>query len=338
VVKPKRIRKKKDLTTAREIKRRERAAVMPTQSINLPKPSGAWKEGRRVQGQAARMNVLPHTPRASVLTVTLSGAAKTSYTEVLAQARNQISLRELGVEKVEMRKAATGAIIIRVPGDKERDKAAKVASKLAGVLDPAAVKIAALLGRAELKVERIDVSVNKEELRYALVLAAGCKGEEIQVEGIQVEEIGTARGGLGTAWVRCPVAGARRLARERRVAVGWFWATVTAIPKRPLQCFRCLELGHVRATCTSAVDRGNLCHRCGRSGHKAKECTAVKPNCPLCEALGVPAGHRMVGIACAPSPPPEDQKKESPWKGDKQQLQKEPHESGGERPGGGHGD
>jgi hypothetical protein len=96
----------------------------------------------------------------------------------MRRTRNQISLRELGVEKVEMRKAAT-RVIVRVPGDKERDKVAKLASKLAGVLDPTAVKIAAPLRRAELKVKRIDVSVNKEELRHALALAAGCKGEEI---------------------------------------------------------------------------------------------------------------------------------------------------------------
>jgi hypothetical protein len=47
----------------------------------------------------------------------------------------------------------------------------------------------------------------------------------------------------------------------------------------------------------------------GKCGHKAKECTAGKPNCPLCEALGVPAGHLMGGMACAPPP---NQKKKSP--------------------------
>jgi hypothetical protein len=194
-----------------------------------------------------------------------------------------------------MRKAATVAIVIRVPGDRERNKAAKLATKLASVLEPAAMKIAAPIRRAELKIERIDVSVNKEELRHALAVAAVCKEEEVQVG-----KIGIARGGLGTAWVRCPVAGARKLARDRKVAVGWSWATVTTIPKRPLQCYRCLELGHVRTTCTSPVDSGNLCHRCGKSGHKARECTAAKPNCPLCEALDAPAGHRMGGIACVP--------------------------------------
>jgi hypothetical protein len=111
------------------------------------------------------------------------------------------------------------------------------------------------------------------------------------------------------------VDGARKLIRERKGAVGWSWATVTAIPKRPLQWLRCLELGHVRVTCTSAVDRGNLCHRCGKSGHMARECTAVKPNCPMFEALGVAAGHRMGGIAYAP---PQNQKEETPGPGNKQ--------------------
>jgi hypothetical protein len=168
----------------------------------------------------------------------------------------KISLKKLGVDEVEMRKAATGAIIIRVPGDKDRDKASKLATKPAGILDPSMVKIAAPLRTAELKIERIDVSVNKEELRHALALAAGCKKEELQVG-----EIGIARGGLGTAWIRCLVASARKLAQERKVAVGWSWATVTAIPRRPVQCYRCLELGHVSATCTTTVDRGNLCYR-----------------------------------------------------------------------------
>jgi hypothetical protein len=38
------------------------------------------------------------------------------------------------------------------------------------------------------------VSVNKDELRHVLAVAAECKEEEVQVG-----EIGIARGGLGTA-------------------------------------------------------------------------------------------------------------------------------------------
>jgi hypothetical protein len=96
------------------------------------------------------------------------------------------------------------------------------------------------------------------------------------------------------------VAGARKLARGGKVALSWSTARVTAIPKRPLQCFKCLELRHVRVTCTSNVDRGHLFYRCGGCGHRARGCPASAPKCPLCESLGAPANHRMYGEACAP--------------------------------------
>jgi hypothetical protein len=118
-----------------------------------------------------------------------------------------------------------------------------------------------------LRVAGIDISVAKEELRQALASAAGCGSAEVQVG-----EIRTTRYGLGTAWVRCPVAGARKLARDGKVALGWSMARVTAIPKRPLQCFKCWSWG----TCASAT------------------------KCPLCESLWAPANHRMCGAACAP--------------------------------------
>jgi hypothetical protein len=254
------------------------------------------REGKsRQEGPLRTAGVLPRNPRSSAVTVTLQDAAKTSYAEVIAKARERIPLKELGVTKVEMRRGVTGSVIIRLPGDKNREKATMLASRLANVLDPMAVRVVAPVKRAEIKVEGIDISMGKEELRQAVSSEARCKVEEVTVGDIIV-----MRGGLGTAWVKCPVAGARRLAAMGKLAVGWSYARVTAVPKRPLQCFRCLEIGHVRATCPSAVDRSNLCHRCGKEGHMARTCTAVRPNCPLCEALGVPAEHRMGGSACAP--------------------------------------
>ncbi|XP_033359993.1 uncharacterized protein LOC117238902 [Bombus vosnesenskii] len=84
----------------------------------------------------------------------------------------------------------TGAIILEVPGDKDRKKASTLVSQ--------------------------DVSVSKKELRDTLALAAGCDGAEVQVG-----EIGTTRNGLGSAWVRCPLFGARKLAQAGKIALGW---------------------------------------------------------------------------------------------------------------------
>lgn len=57
------------------------------------------------------------------MTLTLGEGTKTSYAEVLASARGKILLAQVGIEAVKMRKAMTSAIILEVPGDKDRKKA-----------------------------------------------------------------------------------------------------------------------------------------------------------------------------------------------------------------------
>jgi hypothetical protein len=78
------------------------------------------------------------------------------YADVLAAARKKIPLKEIGVDSVDMKKTMTGAIIIRVPGDKDRGKASLLAMRLAKVLDPTAVRVAAPTRTAELRVVGID--------------------------------------------------------------------------------------------------------------------------------------------------------------------------------------
>jgi len=103
--------------------------------------------------------------------------------------------------------------------------------------------------------------------------------------------------GMGTAWVRCPLAVAITLVAARKVRVRWTNARVEALERRPLQCFRCMGKGHVKAHCESQVDRGSDCYRCGRPGHAARDCTAPV-NCPVCADLGRPANHRAGSRAC----------------------------------------
>jgi hypothetical protein len=143
-----------------------------------------------------------------------------------------------------MRKPVTGAIIIKVPGDKGREKALQLATHMSKELDPTLVKVAASTRTAELKIVGIDISIEKEELRQALALAAECG-----VAKIQVGDIGASRSGLRAAYLKCPVAGVRKLAQAGKVALGWSTARVIAIPKSPLQCYKCLELGHNEGTC-----------------------------------------------------------------------------------------
>jgi hypothetical protein len=79
-----------------------------------------------------------------------------------------------------MRKAMTDAIVLVVLDDKDREKASALAARLAQVLDPATVKVTAPARMAELRVDGIDISITKEELRNALALAAGCGGAAVR--------------------------------------------------------------------------------------------------------------------------------------------------------------
>jgi hypothetical protein len=149
------------------------------------------------------------------VTLTINEGVKTSYADVLATARQKFPLAKIGVESLGMRKSMIGGVIIRLPGDKDRGKASRLATRLAEVLDQAAVSVAVPIRTAQLRVAGIDISVAKEEQRQTLDLAAGCDSVEVQVEDIR-----TTRYGLGTAWIKCPVAGARKLARDGKVALG----------------------------------------------------------------------------------------------------------------------
>ncbi|XP_043602244.1 uncharacterized protein LOC122576263 [Bombus pyrosoma] len=238
---------------------------------------------------------LPRQPRTSAVSITIKKGAAKSYAEVLATARDNIHLTEVGIERLNMRKAMTEGVILKVPKDQKREKAAALAARLTKVLDPNVIRVAAPYRTAEIRVLYIDISATADEIRNSLAQKGECKAEDIQLG-----EICISKNGLASVCARCPVGAVRKLVQAGKVVIGWSVPKIEAIGQRPFQCFRCLEIGHLKKSCTSKVDRENLCYRCGVSGHRAKECIAANPKCPLCEALGAPAAHRMGGWSCVP--------------------------------------
>jgi hypothetical protein len=116
---------------------------------------------KKVPVQANKKEAIPGSPRSCVVTLTLSGGgAKLSYAEVLATARENVLLAEVGIQLVRMRKAITGAIILEDPGDEGEIRR----PRLAQALDPATMRVAASTRTAKLRVVRIDTSVTKREL------------------------------------------------------------------------------------------------------------------------------------------------------------------------------
>jgi hypothetical protein len=187
---------------ARKEEKKEGMPAAPSSRLTGARNTSAALVTKKGMAQATKTAGLPRAPRTSAVTLTINEGAKTSYADVLATARQKVPLAEIGVESLGMRKSMTGGIINRLPGDKDRGKASRLATRLAEVLDPAVVRVAAPNRTTELRVAGIDISVAKEELRQALASAAGCGSAEVQVG-----EIRTTRYGLGTAWARWPEPG-----------------------------------------------------------------------------------------------------------------------------------
>nr|XP_012217284.1 PREDICTED: DNA-binding protein HEXBP-like [Linepithema humile] len=143
----------------------------------------------------------------------------------------------------------------------------------------------------ELRVSGMDPSVTTDEIGRAVIEQGDCSPTEVKVG--EIRRVGNS----GTAWVRCPLRAAKKLAQVGHIKTAWFPIKVELLEARPLQCFKCLERGHVRAKCPNNVDRSDTCYRCGTAGHLAKDCTA-QANCAVCKAAGRQASHRLGGPAC----------------------------------------
>jgi electron transfer flavoprotein alpha subunit len=246
-------------------------------------------------------------PRSAAIVLTLRPDAEekgVTYGQVLARAKESINLESLGISAVKFKRAATGARVLEVPGTASGEKADSLAKELAEKLGQD-VRISRPVMSAELRLTQLDDSVSTGEVVAAVAKAGGCEESHIKAGEIRQDV-----SGLGSIWLRCPVAAAKKVveADRGRLQVGWVRATVKLLDKRPMRCFKCLEKGHVRAQCASEVDRSNVCYRCGKPGHRAGECSAP-PHCVVCADAGKKADHGLGSKPCLTSRPNTARKK-----------------------------
>ncbi|EFN80575.1 hypothetical protein EAI_05190, partial [Harpegnathos saltator] len=163
-----------------------------------------------------------------------------------------------------VKRARNGGVILEVPGQGGRDKADRLARDLQDVMHGEAV-VSRPARKAELRIVGLEDSVTPILLRAAILKCSGCPPGDLQIG-----EIRRSSGGLGAAWVRCPLAPAQKLLATGGLIVGR--ANVRVLEDRPLQCFRCLRYGHMAMTCQTDNGLAGCCFRCGGAGHVAKGC------------------------------------------------------------------
>lgn len=243
-----------------------------------------------VSGNREGKSRLPRPPRTAAITLTCPPGR---YAEAMGKAREKIKLEELGIKSLRPRRGLTGSLVLEIADKDGANKAKSLRDRMQEVLEGMeGVRVTRPLKCSELRIRDILEDTSVEEIQRAIAENGGCEEDEIKVGPLQ-----KSLNGLYSAWVRCPVAAANRMAGNGKLQIGWCTARVETLPSRPLSCFRCLELGHVQARCKSAIDRRNLCYRCGQPGHIARHCDGT-PFCTACAEVGKPSAHRT-GTACA---------------------------------------
>ncbi|KYN22346.1 Gag-Pol polyprotein [Trachymyrmex cornetzi] len=210
-------------------------------------------------------------------------------------AKEKVDVEALGILEIRPRKSRTGALLLEIPGIEGRNKANKLAEKLkAALADQQDVLITRPEKTADIRIRDLEESTTKEDILLTLTLLGNCT-EEV----FKMGEITKAFNGLGTLWLRCPLATAKSITKTKKIRIGWTMARVELLPERTTQCYRCLEPGHVRQQCKSENDRSAVCYRCGKYGHIARGCVE-QMHCPICASRNIRADHRMSGAACNP--------------------------------------
>jgi hypothetical protein len=264
-------------------------------TVVAPKPKAPKKKAAAPAPKTVKVPKPPKT-LAVVLTLKPEAVAKgVTYNAALMEARQKVSLAELGIGPGKFRRSMTGACIMELPRETTAAQADTLAAKMGEALGEAAV-VTRPTKMADIRVCGFDDSVSAEELRGALASKAGCPPEKVKVGAISI-----GIRGMGAVLVSCPVEEAAKLVEAGKVIVGWSVATIKALEQRPMRCHKCLERGHTQYLCPSKKDRSGLCYRCGKEGHVASGCSAPM-RCVVCADRGLPAAHRLTGPQCnAPS-------------------------------------
>ncbi|KMQ92302.1 cellular nucleic acid-binding protein [Lasius niger] len=178
------------------------------------------------------------------------------YQEAISSARNAIDLKiavdlkiALEIASVRTPKAATGAIVVKIPRGGKEEKAKAFYSKLAEhFANKEGVKVALPVRMAELRIRGLNDSIKTEELDSTLATVGNCELSQIKIGPYR-----SAPRNTGTVWAQCPLTAAIKIAAKKRLEVGWCQVKVELLDGRPLQCFKCLERGHVQQNCSSQL-------------------------------------------------------------------------------------
>jgi len=231
-------------------------------------------------------------PRTAVVGLTIvpgGDATAATVTDVFRRVQAEVPdvRARLGIKAIRPKRAATGDLLLEIPGAEAPRKADDLAALLREHIEEGeGVRITRPVRRVDLRISELEDTISPADIARAVSeFGAGFCADDIRVGRIR-----RGRDGLGTAWVQAPAVVGVPAAEAKKIRIGWTDARVTLLKGRPIRCFRCLAPGHVQRRCPR--DRSRCCYNCGGEGHFAVTCCA-RPHCVECAEKGREASHRM---------------------------------------------
>jgi len=185
----------------------------------------------------------------------IRGGSSHDYEEIIKKCQEEISLSELGIPLIDIRKARGGGIFLEIRSDKDEEgKAELLAKKIEEqIRGREGATVRCPLRRTRIRLVGLPFGAAATEVAQTVAEAGGVEARRIRVGPLR-----TLAFGAGTVWADCPVKAALRVVEAAGLTMGWARVRVSLERGKPPQCHRCLARGHLRRWCPS-VDRGDCC-------------------------------------------------------------------------------
>lgn len=120
--------------------------------------------------------------------------------ELLRRARKEISIEELEIPHLEIKRARTGRYILGVPGQHPEEKADRLAARLVGLASDMGVRVTRPTKKADIRVSGLEEYTTPEEVVAAVAKMTDCRAGDIRSGQVQGFPTGVGPCGFNTRW------------------------------------------------------------------------------------------------------------------------------------------
>jgi len=195
--------------------------------------------------------------------VVLEKPGDKSYAQIVKEVKETVQQESLNFE-ISARRAKSGNLVLETL-DKNQADSLVVALKRrfgdsSGIRRPTPSTALILIG--------IEDSVDEVELRKTL------ETHDPELKTVNEVKIREGSNGVRTAIVRVPITPGLKLARLKKIRIGWSICRVKELAPRPAGCARCSSPNHDAKVCTGVENRRYF--RCKAVGHLIASCKIPK--------------------------------------------------------------